>query len=219
MPAPTILQDDDITQITLQLITSQLERRDLTQETRHCKLSAQSSPNLKDILCPRFDESPTWRRQCSAPACIAKCREENNTVRCFVSAARQRLRSSHERSLSGNPSCITRLAKGLYNPTYRFSCHDQSSHFPSSPWYTGGGDSFISPPLPVTPKSATMQIQRFWLIRRHSIRPAPRSAALQKPRHHFFQADDGRRHDIILGHFGEDTMLPFRADDHSPFGC
>ena len=69
MPAPTILQDDDITQITLQLITSQLERRDLTQETRHCKLSAQSSPNLTDILCPRFDESPTWRRQCSAPAC------------------------------------------------------------------------------------------------------------------------------------------------------
>ena len=46
-------------------------------------------------------------------------------------------------------SSISVLASGLYNPTYRFSCHDQSSHLSNSPWYSGGGNSLISPPIPL----------------------------------------------------------------------
>ena len=54
------------------------------------------------------------------------------------------LRSSVITVLAPSTSSIISLAIGLYSPMYRFSCHDQSSHFSSSPWYTGGGNNLTS---------------------------------------------------------------------------
>ena len=65
-------------------------------------------------------------------------------------------------------SSISVLVSGWYKPTYRFSCHDQSSHLFNSPWYSGGGNSLISPPIPLAPKS----------ILSHSF-PGSRAEALQ----------------------------------------
>ena len=53
-------------------------------------------------------------------------------------------------------SSIIHCAKGLCNLTYRLSCHNQSSLVSSSPRCSVGGNSLISPPVPVTPKPTTV---------------------------------------------------------------
>ena len=127
----TILQDDEITRITLQLVTSQfLNERISFRRFVALALSGNASCLFYLIQISKTVSVSSFRTiALAAPPVIcasmyAKCHESNGSwlfcvpVRCTSTAS---LESSVIILWAPSTSSISSFATGLYNPTYHFS--------------------------------------------------------------------------------------------------